>query len=190
MSLLEQQNFLARVFTEENLRLEFLSNPEEIGSANGLDENDICQLKEILPSQLNLFGDSLYFKRLGEVRKLLPLSNKALDKEFTNLFREFARDFLPKTTKKHLEDALEFADFLSKRELSEVWIKDVARFEQARLDFNANGKRFVLRKFDFDIREILAEFSNRNQETDVNFGKRTTFSVWFRFGGKTRQYFW
>ena len=49
MSLLNVQNFLARIYTDENLRREFLSAPEVIGKANNLNETEIAELAEVFP---------------------------------------------------------------------------------------------------------------------------------------------
>ena len=49
MSLQNQQDFLARIFTDENLRLNFLSAPEKIGAENNLSAAEIEDLQTILP---------------------------------------------------------------------------------------------------------------------------------------------
>ncbi len=116
MSLLEQQNFLAKVFTDENLRGKFLSEPMNIGKENNLSETEIEQIQQLLPEQIKFFADSLFYKRLHEVEKFLPLTRKVLDKKFEIHFREFANEFLPNTIKKHLEDAVEFSEYLRKTE--------------------------------------------------------------------------
>lgn len=172
MSLLEQQNFMARLFTDEDLRREFLKNPENTAQKNNLDENDIAQLKQLLPAELNFFADSLFHKRCHEVEKLLPLTRKSLQKEFQNYFREFSKDFQPKSVKKHLEDAIGFTKFLSKKTFEKDWIKDLVRYEQARLNFNGYHKRFILKSFKFNVRDVISE----------NPLKRKTFAIWLRVG--------
>ena len=153
MSLLEAQNFLARIYTDENLRREFLSAPERTGRENNLSEKEIAELAEILPAELNLFADSLRWKRLREVEKLLPLTKQALAEDFEIYFREFAGVFLPATVKKHLEDAIQFAEFLQGKEKN--WKKDLAKYERAKLEFNNCGKNFIFKVFDYDIKEIF-----------------------------------
>jgi len=182
MSLLETQNFLARVYTDENLRREFLSAPERTGRENNLSEKEIIELAKILPAELNLFAESLFCKRLREVEKLLPLTKQVLAQEFEIYFREFAGGFLPATVKKHLEDAIQFAEFLQIKE--EGWTKDLAKFERAKLEFYGGGKRFILRVFDFDIKEI----SRQDAEAPGEFKKKKTFAVWLRIGNKTHYF--
>jgi len=53
MSLLDTQNFLARIYTDESLRREFLAAPEKIGRENNLSEREIAELAEVFPDELN-----------------------------------------------------------------------------------------------------------------------------------------
>jgi len=186
MSLLEQQNFLAKVFTDENLREKFLSEPESVGKENNLSETEIEQIRQVLPEQIKFFADSLFYKRLHEVEKFLPLTRKVLGKKFETYFREFANEFLPNTIKKHLEDAVEFGEYLRRKETG--WATDLISFEQARLIFNGYGKRFVFRKFRFDIKEILKVL--RQDAKAGNVRERMSFAVWLRFGNKIYHYVW
>ena len=188
MSLQEQQNFLARLFTDESLRHNFLLNPEIIGTENSLSENDISQLKAILPEQLNFFADGLFHKRVQEVEKFLPLTFKVLNLTFVKFFREFSQTFTPKTVKKHLEDAVEFVNYLKQQNLESDWIKDLAKYEQSRLVFNGYGKRFVFKKFNFDIRKILDEVSRQGATGQSEFAKRSTIAIWVRIGKKSKQF--
>jgi len=186
MSLLDVQNFLAQVYTDENLRLEFLAAPEKIGKDNNLNEKEVAELAQVLPAELNFFADSLRWKRLREVEKLLPLIKKALAEDFEKYFREFANQFAPVSIKKHLEDAIGYAEFLQTRKLAPDWIKDLAKFEQAKLEFNGYGKLFVFKQFNFNIKEISLQPSIPKKE----FKQKKTFAVWLRFRKQTRLYIW
>jgi len=167
MSLLEAQNFLARIYTDENLRREFLSAPEKIGRANNLTETEINELAEVFPEELNSFAESLFYKRLREVEKFLPLTKYLLKQDFEKYFRLFADSYLPSTVKKHLEDAVEFCNYLQKNNRISDVAKNTAKFEQARLEFFGNEKRLVVKIFDYDI--------NTRQ-------KRKHLAVWLRIG--------
>jgi hypothetical protein len=188
MSLLDVQNLLARIFTDEDLRLRFLSEPDKIGIENNLSAAEIEQIRQILPEQINFFADSLFYKRLHEVEKLLPLTRKALGTEFEKYFREFANQFLPQTIKKHLEDAIEFIEFLQSKKIEPVWAKDLARFEGARLSFNNSEKRILLKRFDFDIREIIKEISRQGAKAQSDFPGRKTYAVWLRIGKRVKHF--
>lgn len=150
MSLLEQQNFLARVYTDENLRRKFLAAPGKIGRENDLNESEISEILEIFPDEINRFAESLIWKRLQEVEKILPLTKQNLGADFIKFFREFAPTFNSTSVKKHLEDALAFAAFLQHQNLSPL-AKNITKFERAKLEFYALRKNLVVRRFDFDI---------------------------------------
>lgn len=186
MSLLEQQNFLARLYTDKNLRKSFLAEPKKIGLENDLTEPEIAELSAIIPEELNFFADSLVWKRLREVEKILPLTRKVLSESFEEHFREFSQKYNPKSVKKHLEDAIEFCSFLQNCEIEPIWAKDLAKFEQARLIFNTKTKDFLFRKFDFDVRKISREGAKAQSE----FPKRRTFAIWIRVGNKSKHFVW
>jgi hypothetical protein len=170
MSLLETQNFLARIYTDENLRRGFLSEPEKVGRANNLSETEIAELTEVFPEELNSFAQSLFYKRLREVEKFLPLTRKSLGENFENYFRIFADLYLPSTVKKHLEDAVEFCGYLQKDKSTSDIEKNTAKFEQAKLEFYGFEKPLVIKIFDYDIKT--------NQ-------KRKYLAVWLRIGSRT-----
>ena len=185
MSLLEQQNFLARLYTDESLRKRFLSAPEKTGEENNLDEKEIAELAAVLPEELNFFAGSLFWKRLREVEKMLPLTRKFLAENFEKYFREFSQNYQPSSVKKHLEDAVEFVNFINKREKEDVWIKDLARFEQAKLEFYGYGKVFVFRVFDFDFKEFYRRDAERQS---FKLKKKKTLAVWLRIGKKVKHF--
>lgn len=178
MSLLEQQNLLARLFTDESLRNEFLENPDKTARKFDLCTNDIEQLKDFLPSQLNFFADSLFFKRLQEVEKLLPLTQRALHKDFKTYFREFAKTFQPKTVKKHLEDAVGFAEFLAGKPFEKEWIRVLAVYEQSQLNFYSCHKSLIIKLFSYDPKEFDQEKPR----------KRPALVVWLRIGKFKKHY--
>jgi hypothetical protein len=151
MSLLDVQNFLARIYTNENLRREFLTAPEEIGRENNLSEREINELTAVFPDELNSFADSLRLKRLREVEKLLPLTRAQLNGEFERHFREFSDSFNSQSIKKHLADALHFCDYLRANKAVSARAKNAAKYERAKLEFWALNRRFVWRIFDFNI---------------------------------------
>src|SRR5215213_1679726 len=124
MSLEQQQNLLAKLYTDAEFRRAFLSQPAKIGA-----ENDFSEIAAIMPEELDFFADSLFWKRLREAEKFLPLTRKILGEDFTDNFREFSQQFNPQTVKKHFEDALGFARFLRKGKISDL-AKNAAKFEQ------------------------------------------------------------
>lgn len=186
MSLLEQQNLLAKLYTDENLRRHFLSAPKKIGRENNLTDCEIAELTAILPFELTFFADSLVWKRLREVEKFLPLTKEFAGEDFTKLFKDFSQNFNPQSIKKHLEDAFEFCAFLENSKFVSDLIKNTARFEQAKLVFFGYGKTFVYRKFQFDMREISRQGAKRQSKYPI----RKTFAIWLKIGKRNVHYFW
>lgn len=176
---------MARLFTDEGLRQNFLSEPAKIGAENGLNESETVDLQAILPEEIGFFADSLFWKRLHEVEKFLPLTKKVLKEDFTKYFREFSRNFNPQTVKKHFEDAFEFCRFLRKQNISE-FAENAAKFEQSKLEFFGGGRLFVFCKLDFDIREI---YNQEESTANVNFEKKTKIAVWLKIGKKNKHFF-
>ncbi len=173
MSLLEQQNFLARIFTDESLRLDFLAEPEQIGLENGLSGEDIAQLREIIPDEINFFANSLFHKRLHEVEKLLPLTKKALGKDFAKHFREFAQTYQPQTVKKHLEDSIEFCKLLQSKPVEPISAKDTAKFERTKHEF-------------FSLQKCLSIIFLRHDVFSLE--KKIGLAVWYRIGKNTHHF--
>jgi hypothetical protein len=126
-------------------------------------------LLDIVPEELEFFAEALFYKRLREVEKLLPLTRNHLAEDFEKYFREFAGMFLPSTTKKHLEDAVEFCSYLQKHKNSSDIERNIAKFEQAKLEFWGFEKRLVIKFFEYDVKT--------NQ-------KRKHFAGWLRVGGR------
>jgi len=182
MSLREQQDFLARLFTDESLRQNFLSEPTKIGAENGLNESEIDDLKAVLPSQLEFFSESLFWKRLREAEKFLPFTKQILGEDFQPLFRQFSQNYNPQTVKKHLEDAFEFCKFLQKSDIP-VLAKNIAAFEKAKLSIYGYGKRFAFCKLDHDIRPFFDGKSLENPQ------RKWKIAVWIKLGNKIRHFF-
>ncbi len=170
MSLLEQQNFLARIFTDENLRKTFWENPQQIGGENGLDLTEIKQITNIVTRDLNFFADSLFRKRMQEVEKLLPITKNALKNDFAKLFREFSNSFQPNSIKKHLEDALEFCKFLQNKQIQPPFVQDSAKFEQTQHEFFSQEKKLSICFLRYDI---------YRQKMKIGC------AVWFKLGKKS-----
>jgi hypothetical protein len=182
MPLAQTQKLLARLYTDENLRRKFLSEPDKIGREFNLTDDEIAELASVMPEELNFFADSLFYKRLREVEKLLPQSKKALSDDFEKRFREFSNTFLPTSIKKHLEDAVQFSDFLIEQKIKQIWLKDLIRYEQANLIFNGYGKTFLIRRFAFDVKGISRKGAKAQ--------RKLTIAVWLRIGGKIRHFVW
>lgn len=68
------QTFLARLYTDEALRRDFLAQPESVARAAGLDEPTARQLLNIDREGLQLAADSYARKRAAHARQHRPAS--------------------------------------------------------------------------------------------------------------------
>jgi hypothetical protein len=186
MSLKDFQNFLAKLYTSEEMRQRFIDRPFECGRENNLTDAQTREIIAIFAAEIEAFAESLVQKRLRETERFLPLTKKMLGAEFGNLFRVFIRDFTPQTVQKHLEDAFEFAKFLERKKIKPDWIGDVVKLELAGLEHNGYGKKLVVKRFDYDIR-VLRQYE---PETETAPEKRNTYSIWLRFGRRHRHFVW
>lgn len=143
MSLLEQQHVLARLYTDPAFRKEFYAKPREIGQELGLSESEIEELSEAAREEVRRFSDSLGWKRLREVEKLIPSTRDLMGEDFERTFFDFARSFNPQGIKKHYEDAVEFCRSVQSKDNISAIIKSAARFESTRLTFFNESRTFA-----------------------------------------------
>lgn len=185
MSLEQQQNLLAKLYTDADFRRAFLSSPAKIGAENDLSEAEIREIAEIMPEELNFFAESLFWKRLRETEKLLPLTKKVLGEDFANLFREFSAKFNPQSIKKHFEDAREFCRFLRRQKISEL-AKNVAKFEASKLEFFGAERRLTVCRLDYDVRNFIT--ADPVQPIEIP-AKKKKIAVWLRLGKRIKHFF-
>ncbi|BAZ52158.1 hypothetical protein NIES4103_48170 [Nostoc sp. NIES-4103] len=134
MGLAQTQQVLAQLYTNTEFRERFFANPQAVGAELGLSCDEAQQLAEVSAKEVGIFANSLKWKRLGEVRELLPRTARVLGKNFTALFWRYAEKHLPKGIKKHREDAIAFANFIiqvaQKEGIEPVWLRDLVRYEK------------------------------------------------------------
>jgi hypothetical protein len=187
MSLVNSQQALARIYTDSKLRNIFFTNPNIVGKSLGLDCQEILQLSQLSSQQVNLFASSLKRKRLGEVRKLLPLTNKVLGKEFDRLFFSFAETYLPTGSRKHLLDSIAFCNFIQQNltpEKTQPWLFDILSYETIRLKMLLGKQKFIWSCFNYQIETLIANLESNlpsvpyPQPTIVIWFKLTSNSQW------------
>jgi hypothetical protein len=181
MALQQEQDLLARLYTDPDIRKQFLSKPASFAAESGLSHEDADALARAAGYEVNWFADSLVNKRLREVRKLLSLTEQEIGAtEFERRFREFAAGFSPTSVKKHLGDALAFSDVLCGDDAVERPVKDVTRFESRRLRHGAFGRR---------ISFCLLRHDPRRAGLDDASEMRRGFGVWIAVVGWSRIFF-
>lgn len=171
------QPILAQLYTNAELRSRFFANPQTVGAQLGLNSTQIEQLSQLSAPEINLFATSLKRKRLGEVRELLPMTAKALNKDFSKLFWQYAETHNPQGIKKHLYDAIAFATYIEKIDnLEPKWILDLVRYEKTWLEAAEPNKRLIVRRFQYAI------------DGNLQVLKQPFLAVWFRLspGGTLR----
>ncbi len=141
MSLLEQQNVLARLYTDREFRTQFNAEPLATGRNLGLSDGEIGELSEYAREEVERFSDSLIWKRLREVEKMIPATSKLLGEQLQEAFFDFAPTFNPQDVRKHYEDAVAFCRFLQSKALTSDDIGASARFDATRLTFFNESKR-------------------------------------------------
>lgn len=181
MSLKTIQEVLARIYTDSKLRDNFLTNPDVVGISLGLNCQEIQKLSQLSSQQVNLFAISLKRKRLAEIRKLLPLTNKVLGKEFDRLFFKFSESYLPTGNQKHLLDSIAFSDFLerylSAETIQPVWSLDVLRYEKIRLKMFQGKKLIICARFNYRL-EYLIDFLNSESQSMLH--PHPNINIWFK----------
>ncbi len=177
MSLLEQQNTLARLLTDPQFRERFLADPDLNGRSLGLSEAETDELVRVAERDLSMFAESLVGKRLKEVKKLLPLTGRIAGEGFRRLFFEFARTFNPQAIRKHYEDAVHFCRFIEERH-GHGPLGDAARFERTRLTFFNEERRAAFCRSLYDLSTASGD------DAELTSRGRTALAVWIRLGKK------
>jgi hypothetical protein len=181
MPLQEQQNLLARLYTDNSYRAEFLKEPSSFGESIGIPPEEAAALADVAACEVEWFAESLVSKRLREVRKMLPLTAQELGaREFDRRFREFCEGYSPTGVKKHLEDSLAFTKTLTGDPSVGSSERVMARFESARLTHNAFGRR---------VSFCLLRSDPRRMTDSASSMRPRGLGIWVAIGGWSRIFF-
>ncbi|MBW4565144.1 MAG: hypothetical protein KME32_29420 [Mojavia pulchra JT2-VF2] len=181
MGLAQTQQVLAQLYTNSEFRKRFFANPQTVGAELGLSDEETQQLSQLSVQQVNIFANSLKWKRLGEVRELLPRTAKVLGRNFTTLFWRYAETHLPQGIKKHREDAIAFASFITtvvqKETIEPAWVSDLVRYEKTWLLAYEPHHCLQVCWFRYPIDKL------GNTETTHH---QPTIAVWWRFSRRSQ----
>ena len=177
MGLAETQRLLARLYTDAPLRARFAADPAAVAAEFGLVPEEAASLASMPLGPLDDFAASLVRKRRGEVESLLPLASKVLGPaRFAELFRRHALGHVPLGIKKHRDDAIAFAESLTRGGIDPPWLLDLARLEAGSLlAHDPARRRLVLRLGHHPL--DLARAATGGGPTPK---PRPTLIVWFR----------
>jgi hypothetical protein len=186
MGLKEQQDLLVRLYTDAEFSAAFFDDPSAVSADENLSKDEADEIAAVARDEIQFFAASLIWKRLREVEKLLPATCRYLGNDLEPQFREFARNFNPASTKKHLEDAIRFSGFIYDSRSIAPSIKDIARFESARLRHFSHDRRFTVCPLGHDLRPITG-LKMTDATSELN--KRRSLAVWLKIRGKSRFFF-
>ena len=180
MGLAQTQQILARLYTNTEFRERFFANPQGVGADLGLSGDEAQQLAELSARDVTLFANSLKWKRLGEVRELLPRTARLLGKNFNALFWRYAESYIPQGIKKHRKDAISFAHFITKVAADEgmepAWVGDVVRYEKTWLLADQASIYWRVCWFRYPIHKL--------ENSDVCIPE-PTIAVWWRLSARS-----
>lgn len=147
MGLAQAQMLLAAIYTDPEIRDSFCSSPSQVGAEFGLTVDEAQQLLRMPMGPAFRFGESLRRKRIGGVRKLLPLTCQALGDRFAELFQRYAEAPLPIGHGKARQDALAFASYVDGKAREgrvPAALAMLARYETSRLRAASSSRRLTI----------------------------------------------
>jgi hypothetical protein len=184
MALADVQAVLARLFTDAPFRASFFEDPVAVGRSSGLDPAEARTLAELSGAEVEQFAGTLRRKRADDVRKVLPLTARALGGAF--------RDHIQPATAgaprpgRHRDDARALMDHLGRvarsQELEPPWAADLARFELAFGDALHRRAGLVVRRFRYPVARLAAAILSG--APTVGIKPRMTVGIWLRWPGR------
>jgi hypothetical protein len=180
MGLREQQDLLARIYTDPGCRSSFAADPLAVGREAGLSSKEIHDIFAVSSDELHVFSESLFWKRARQVEKLLPVTALLLEPDLEKYFRHFCQSHSGPTNK-HLDDARAFARYVIKTNSIPSAVRDAARFESARLAFFHGFRRLLLVRAKY-LGEPAAPTGKRRFRILLRLRGRV-----YRFGGWSRK---
>ncbi len=90
MGLAETQRLLAHLYTDPRVREQFFAHPATVAAQFSLPPADLPVLTHLPRAEITRFARSLQNKRLGDTAKLLPLTRRALGRQFAPRFLAWA----------------------------------------------------------------------------------------------------
>jgi hypothetical protein len=153
MGLAEVQGALARLAIDPGLRDRFFADPAEAGIELGLVEQEALQLARMPRGQVDQFAESLRRKRRDQVRRVVPITARALGQEFPALFERYMNESAPRGSKPGLDDASGFIAAIGRwsDRLEPPWAADLGRYELAWREAARVGRMPIVRMFRYPV---------------------------------------
>jgi hypothetical protein len=182
MDLSEIDRIIARLSADEGLRERFISDPLAVGREEGLSAAESRRLKRAAAARLDTFAATARDRRVFEMAKLLPLTQRTLKGRFKAHLNRYVSTHEPGGIERLFGDALDFADYLDARlraeHIGSGWTLDLLRYEKARLKAADPKRRFVVALFRHDISRLVRSVARKEENPSVV--RRPTAAFWWR----------
>jgi len=184
MALADVQAILARLFTDGAFRASFFHDPVTVGGALGLEANEASTLAELSRDEVEQFAAVIRRKRADDLRKVLPLTARALGDGFDRHFVATSVDAV--RPGRHRDDARAMVDGLSRlarsKALEPPWAADLARYEMTFGEAMHRSACLLVRRFRFPVARLAAAIHCGAPTGDVK--PRMTIGTWLRVPGR------
>jgi hypothetical protein len=182
MGLAEIEQILSRLTTDEALRGRFVDNPFALGRELGLSAAESRHLRREAATRFNSFAASSRDRRMVDMGKLLPLTQRILQGRFAAHFNHYAATHESGGIERLFGDALDFADYLEKslreERVGSGWTLELLRYEKARLRAADPNRRLVVAVFRHDISRLVRSVARKEEQPAVV--RRPTLAAWWR----------
>ena len=156
MGLAEVQKALARLSIDPALRDRFFADPDATAAELSLAAADVPVLAQIPRGQVEQFADSLRRKRRQQVRRVIPITARALGRQFAALFDRYIDESPPRGSSADIGDAIGFVAAIARLadRLEPEWAIDLARYELAWREAAQAGRVPIVRLFRFPVARL------------------------------------
>jgi hypothetical protein len=190
MALAAVQAILARLFTDAAFRASFFRDPVTVARVLGLKAAEASALAELARDEVEEFAAIIRHKRADEVRKVLPLTARALGDAFDrHVLAAIAGAARPA---RHRDDARALADCLSglarSNQLDLPWTADLARYEVTFGEALRRRACLLVRRFRFPVARLAAAIHWGAPTGDTK--ARMTVGIWLRVPGRRGIFHW
>ncbi|MDT7687976.1 MAG: hypothetical protein QOE46_735 [Acidobacteriota bacterium] len=182
MALSEIEQILERLSADAALRERFIDDPVTLTRELGLTAAASRQLRREAATRFDSFAASPRDRRLVELGKLLPLTQRVLGGRFAAHFKRYAVARGPGGIERLFGDALDFTDYLEARlreeRVGSGWTLELLRYERARLKAADPKRRIVVALFRHDISRLVRSVARKEERPVVI--RRPTVAAWWR----------
>lgn len=177
----EIEQILTRLTADAALRERFVNDPSTLARELGLTASESRQLRREAATRFDSFATSARDRRLVEMGKLLPLTQRVLQGRFAAHFKRYAAAHEAGGIERLFGNALDFADYLEcglrAERVGSGWTLDLLRYEKSRLKAADPKRRLVVAFFRHDISRLVRSVARK---TEPEIVRRATLAVWWR----------